>query len=256
MKQIKERMKLIVGRIFARSIPIKWIQREEGHWLTKHFPDNAVRLKTGPYGSQIEKLAMRTNSLGAQPLWDGYERKSTSEQPTRTPDRVRTDALMGEFYTRLAETFKPDTVVEFGSAFGVSGMYFLAGLEMSGGGQLLTFEPNRVWADIARNNLKQISDRFKLTVGTFEENICKVMDSGQSIDLALIDAIHTSKFVLPQLEMVVKKSRPGTIILLDDINFSEDMATCWKAIATDGRFCASAELGGRVGLLELRGMLL
>jgi len=97
----------------------------------------------------------------------------------------------------LVQKRKPEIIVEFGTAFGVSGMYFLAGLNLNKKGKLLTFDPNTVWAKLAKDNLSKISDRFKLTNGTFEDNIDNVLPEGQHIDIAFIDAIHTKEFVLP-----------------------------------------------------------
>jgi predicted O-methyltransferase YrrM len=142
-------------------------------------------------------------------------------------------------------------IVEFGTAFGVSGMYWLSGLQMNAFGRLLTFEPNEVWARIAGENLSVVSSRFELTVGTFEENIDRVLRPGESIDLAFIDAIHTSEFVRPQFEAVVARLAAGGLVLLDDIDFSRDMRSCWDGIREDDRVAASVEVE-RVGVVELR----
>ena len=83
-------------------------------------------------------------------------------------------------------------MVEFGTAFGVSGMYWLSGLESNNFGELLTFDPNEVWAEIARKNLSGISNRFQLVNGTFEDNIDAYLGSDRQIDMAFIDVIHTS----------------------------------------------------------------
>jgi len=119
-------------------------------------------------------------------------------------------------------------------------------------GELLTFDPNKVWADVARENIARIGNRFKLTIGTFEDNVDKSLSPDRGIDMAFIDAIHTSEFVNPQLDIVIKKSSSKALIMLDDINFSEDMKRCWQNVSADSRFSASAALGNRVGILELQ----
>src|SRR5690606_35868607 len=106
---------------------------------------------------------------------------------TRIPNDVRTNRLMGEFYSYLVQRAQPEIIVEFGAAFGVSGMYFLSGLETYSGGKLISFEPNVVWAEMARSNLSKISDKHELVSGTFEENIGRVLPSNKRIDLAFID---------------------------------------------------------------------
>ncbi|WP_431239116.1 O-methyltransferase [Mycolicibacterium aichiense] len=155
-----------------------------------------------PIHEKIAERAKITTKVGDQPLWEGYGQGAA----TRTPDQVKTQPEMGLAYSQLIEQIRPAVVVEFGTAFGMSGMYWLAGLELNGSGHLYTFDPNQVWADLARENLSAISDRFTLTIGTFEDNVGILPGP---IDFAFIDAIHTSDFVKPQFDIVASRSGPG-----------------------------------------------
>jgi len=131
-------------------------------------------------------------------------------------------------------------------------VYWLSGLEMNGAGRLLTFEPNEVWAHIAKANLAVIGERFELIVGTFEERIDGVLSPQETIDVAFIDAIHTSAFVNPQFEAVATRLSAGGLVLLDDIDFTSDMRSCWRnRMRDDARLAASVEVG-RVGVVEFR----
>lgn len=132
-------------------------------------------------------------------------------------------------YAHIVKSRRAGTVVEFGSAFGVSGMYFVAALEAQGHGHLYTFEVNSEWAAIARGNLAATGSRFVLTEGAFEDHASIVTTP---IDVCLIDAIHTTAFVLPQLDIVRSKAAPGAIVLFDDIDFSADMRECWRSIVS------------------------
>jgi predicted O-methyltransferase YrrM len=234
------------------NVPVAWIRKDRNSWLCQHLTGKAIKAGDTIYSSRIEKLAEETNKLGPQPLWQGYGDKNV-RGPTRVPNDVRTGRAMGNLFTYLVQKRQPNVVVEFGTAFGISGMYFLAGIESNQTGKLLTFEPNDVWREVAVHNLSQISNRFDSIAGTFEDNIADALPRGQGIDLAFIDAIHTKEFVLPQLEIVLSRSSDNAIIILDDINFSESMKECWKEVSMDIRFSCSAALGGRVGILELSG---
>src|SRR5262249_55564570 len=132
------------GRTFllqrSRRIPIRWLQRDDASWLARNLPGTGIRPRRNAYAIKIESLAAATNALGPQPLWEGYG-ENNRNGPTRVPAEVRTPNLMGELFTQLVTARRPRTIVEFGTAFGVSGMYFLAGLQINGGGELLTFEP-------------------------------------------------------------------------------------------------------------------
>lgn len=248
---VKQSIKYLHQRFIFRGMPVYWVKKEERSRLTEILAQDYIKPKITHYSQKIERLASKTNSLGAQPLWEGYKGDNLGGS-TRMPDRVRTATVMGNFYSYLVQKQKPRIIVEFGTAFGVSGMYFLAGINANNGGKLLTFEPNVVWANIAKSNLSQISDKFVLTVGTFEENIDNVLKKDQRIDMAFIDAIHTKEFVISQLDIVVARCNKNAIIILDDINFSDSMMDCWKSVSTDSRFSVSVSLDNRVGLLELK----
>jgi predicted O-methyltransferase YrrM len=196
--------------------------------------------------ARIEFLAARTQSLGPSALWSGYNIAAT-----RTSEEVRTRPSIGRFFTKVVMQRQPELIVEFGTAFGVSGMYWLAGLEHNRKGQLLTFEPNEHWATIAQENLSEIGHRFTLTLGTFEDHLEVVDRFPARIGIGFIDAIHTSEFVFAQLDLLIARCEPGALIFLDDIGFSPDMENCWQTIAGRSEYSAVAEID-RVGLIELR----
>lgn len=248
--RIKQLAKKFVPKYSSLKVPVEWIEKSDRSFLAQYFKDDFIEPEKTSYSSRIEELAKETNQFGPQPLWSGYQGNNIAG-PTRTPDVVRTSPTIGNLYCDLVQKLKPNTIVEFGTAFGVSGMYFLAGIESNRKGQLLTFEPNDVWRNIAVRNLAQISNRFNSVLGTFEEHIDRILAEAQTIDLAFIDAIHTKEFVISQLETVIARSNDKAIIILDDINFSDSMRECWKQVSRDRRFSSSVTISQRVGIIEL-----
>lgn len=246
---LKRLMDTAAYLLFPRPVHIRWLKRHPSSWLAQQYRGPLIKLEVSPLGEKIEQVAVSTHDLGAKPLWKGYGLETTGQ--TRRSNDVRTSRVMGNFYASLVVRRRPKVIVEFGAAFGISGMYWLAGIEANQEGTLLTFEPNEVWAQIAQANLSRISSRFTFTTGTFEDNIDACLPPGSSIDIAFIDAIHTREFVLPQVDLVVARSAPASLILIDDIEYTPDMKQCWEEIAADDRFSAAATLGSRVGILEL-----
>src|SRR6185312_8007491 len=98
-------------------------------------------------------------ALGEYALWEGYGQPGA----TRDAKAVSARRNIGCFYAWLARRRMPSSIIaEFGSAFGVSGMYWLSGIEERGCGELLSFEVNLDWARLAEANLASIGDRFHL----------------------------------------------------------------------------------------------
>ena len=194
----------------------------------------------------IEDLAWRTEQQGEKPLAPEYAQPGAS----RRPFQVRSSPVMGDVFAWLAERRRPQVIVEFGSAFGFSGMYWLTGLEAAGVGHLYSFEINPIWAEIARFNLSAISTRFTLTEGAFEEHVDKVVP--RPIDIAFVDGIHTYEWVMQQYAILKKRMAPKALLLFDDIDFATGrMRECWEDLASDKDVVAACELNHHVGVIEL-----
>lgn len=89
-------------------------------FLGRELSASAVTPPRPALAKKIEDLAAATHALGQQPLWEGYG-QNNARGPTREANDVRTPALFGAVYADLVSKLKPEIVVEFGTAFGVSG---------------------------------------------------------------------------------------------------------------------------------------
>jgi predicted O-methyltransferase YrrM len=226
-------------------LQLHWIRR--GGWLDGHL---IASLPHAPHQRQIEATARRTNARGAQPLAEAYGEANA----TRHPEQVRSSARLGDLYAWLVAQRRPDVVVEFGSAFGVSGMYFVSGMESVGCGHLYSFEINSDWADIAEVNIRSVAHRCTLTRGSVEELLESVVPS--AIDMALVDAIHTCDAIRRQYALLKPRMAAGALLLFDDIDFPKAgsrMREGWLEIAAAPEVVAAVEINGRLGIVELQG---
>lgn len=217
--------------------------------------DNLPPLLANPLPDcpEVEAQAIKAEAAGERPLWEGYSEVANyarSTQDGRSSEQVRTASEIGKFYALLTQRLAPDIIVEFGTAFGVSGMFWLTGLERAGKGRLMTYEPNAAWAAIARSSLEAISQRFTLTDGTFEEHAAATLQPG-TVGLAFIDAIHTEEFVMGQWAVLKPFMKPGGIVIFDDIDFSDSMRSCWAKVSVLPEVRASLTINPRVGIVEL-----
>lgn len=244
------------GKEWSRFLLEIEICRGENGWIdgpaSWSFPfDFPEIIELGP---KIEKIARITNRTGPHRLWEGYEQVQGYPNALgrlRTPDQVRTTASVGMVFAWLAAARESGAIIEIGTGFGVSGMYWLAGLR-PGGGHLHTFEANAAWAGMAKNNLAAISPHFTLTEGVFEDSADAAL-KGVRADVALVDGIHDGVIVRRQMETLRRFLAPDAIVVLADINFSKDMARCWEELRDDPDFSVSATIGPRIGLVELAG---
>lgn len=132
----------MVDRNVARNLTRFTYIRTRAGWLSENLP--AEPLLELSEEAVIEARSKAMDQTGPHRIWEGYD--AVKEYPgglikEHTASQVRTRATEERFFAWLATTRRATTVVEFGSAFGVSGMYWLAGLKPTGG-FLYAFEPN------------------------------------------------------------------------------------------------------------------
>jgi predicted O-methyltransferase YrrM len=250
---LKSILKQTVAHLWRPTITVNWIRQGSDSWMARYLRQGSQRIRADRRAAKIERLSARNEKLGSQKVLDAYlELENHHGRPdTRTPSEVRCSFRMGNFFSHVVRLRRPELIVEFGAAFGVSGMYWLSGLETNGKGKLLSFEPNEIWAATAEMNLAVIGSRFKMIKGTFEDHIDAELKDGEKIGIALIDAIHTDAFVLPQFELIAERLAPGGLVLVDDIHF-KGMNQCFDKIATDPRVKSSAVLCDHVGMVEFK----
>lgn len=220
--------------------PLKWVSR--GGWIA----DLPGRFPPAPQKERIQALAVGNNDdLGPQQLAPEYELPGVAY----TVSDVSSPPIQGDLYAWLVEQRRPETVVEFGSGFGVSGMYFAAGLEANQCGHLYSFEINERWAQVAEHAIAEISRRFTLTRGSFEDHVHVVPGR---IDLAFVDGIHTYDFVMKQWQILQPRMSPGGLVLFDDISYGQGMREAWLEISRSATVAGGVEFRHRLGLVECR----
>lgn len=263
MRSFSQKVLPFVGALKRRFKPrselfLTWIRHNPESWLEKNLTTEVIRIAETDRHRAIEAIAAAINAKGPQRLWKGYEdvyRKNRSvphsQAPLeRMPDQVRTQPEMGRLFCWLAEKRAPSLVVEIGTAFGISTRYWAEGIKAANGGRLLTFEANDTWHKIASAHLADYKGIVVTKSELFEASIDSCLKSGEKIDIAFVDAIHTDEVVSRQLEILIQRLNSRGLILVDDISFSEDMKSCWNKWASDARVSASVAVADRVGIIE------
>src|SRR3984957_10756393 len=126
----------------------------------------------------------------------------------------------GALLYMLARGCGAQTIVEFGTSFGISTLHLAAALRDNGGGQLITseFEPSKVAR--ARENLRAggLIDLVEIREGDALKTLS--VNLPESIDLLLLDG---AKALYPEiLSLVESRLRPGAFIVADNADYSPD----------------------------------
>ena len=154
----------------------------------------------------------------------------------------------GTLLYMLARSAHAQTIVEFGTSFGISTLHLAAALKDNGGGHLITseFEPSKVAR--ARANLS--AGGLIELVEIREGDALQTLNAGlpDTIDLLLLDG---AKALYPEiLSLVESRLRPGAFIVADNADDSPDYLTLMRAPASgyiSVPFGEDVELSMRIG---------
>ncbi|RYE31555.1 MAG: class I SAM-dependent methyltransferase, partial [Sphingobacteriaceae bacterium] len=135
---------------------------------------------------------------------------------------------LAQLLFRLAEHFKPKTLIELGTCLGVTSLYLH---QANPSAQLTTIEGCKEIADVAVKNF-QISEakNINLKVGNFDEVLPGLLGTLQNIDFVFIDGNHTEEATLRYFDWILPKTYDKTVIIFDDIYWSKGMKSAWKKI--------------------------
>lgn len=151
---------------------------------------------------------------------------------------------------RLVRELAPRRCLELGTAFGVSGAYQAAALELNGSGSLTTLEGSSEWAQIAERGFSELGlARVQTLVGPISETFEEAARGGP-FDYAFIDAEHAEEAILGYFDTMLPDLAGEAVVVFDDIDWSEGTWTAWCAVAAHKRVFRSVALG-RMGIVAL-----
>ncbi|PIY08548.1 MAG: SAM-dependent methyltransferase [Flexibacter sp. CG_4_10_14_3_um_filter_32_15] len=152
---------------------------------------------------------------------------------------------------RLVEYFKPKTILELGTSLGISTL-FMALAADSSKTQIITFEGCPQIAEKAKENFEELEqENIEIIVGNIDKTLPKTLISLTSLDFIFLDANHRYEPTLNYFNQILEKCHNDTVIILDDIHWSEGMEKAWKEIIKHEKVTVSIDLF-QLGLIFLR----
>jgi len=173
---------------------------------------------------QLEAVLGRLFAAAAQDADRAAQLPSGRTDATASPLQ-RADALAdfyipisaeaGRLLYALTRASRPDTVVEFGTSFGISTIYLAAAVTDNGTGRVLTTELSSTKVKAAQSNLAEAGVDGPVTIlaGDARQTLA---DLAGPIGLVLLDG--WKDLCLPVLRLLEPKLAPGALVAADDID--------------------------------------
>ncbi|MCD4663796.1 MAG: class I SAM-dependent methyltransferase [Bacteroidales bacterium] len=189
----------------------------------KKYPDY-IKVETLRKELIGNKRKISVEDLGAGSVVDKGEQRAISQITKYSSKPLK----YGRLLYRLTNYFKPDTILELGTSLGLSSAYMVFGNAAS---QVTSIEGCPNISGLAAENFKKLSiDNINLITGNFDEILPDVLNSLKHLDFVFIDGNHRKEPTIKYFEQCLSKINNDSIIIFDDIHWSEGMEAAWKYI--------------------------
>lgn len=129
---------------------------------------------------------------------------------------------------KMAHHYRPNTILELGTSFGITTSYLATANSSS---QVITIEGSKeistrtkkVWEELGVKNIE-------LLTGNIDDVLEEVLESVKKIDFALLDGNHRYEPTMRYFNQIFPYCHLDSILILDDIHWSEEMNDAWKKI--------------------------
>jgi predicted O-methyltransferase YrrM len=191
------------------------IQDKNEVWGADEIESVRTKLLNNPFPIEV-------TALGSTPRpASGKEKLSEIATKSLAPPEL------AQLYARIIKHFKAETIIELGTSLGLTTLY----LALRNEAQVVTLEGNKAVADIAITNF-EFFDKKNITVihGNIDNTLKEAMFNMRRVDFALIDANHRYEPTMRYFDLVSKRVKEKSIVIIDDIHRSAEMAKAWEEI--------------------------
>ena len=145
-----------------------------------------------------------------------------------------------ELLFRIVNFAQPKISIELGTSLGLTSLYLAMAAKQS---TLYTLEGSESLAHYSSQLfLKNEAKSICSINGKFEDTLPSLLAGLEKIDFVFIDGNHTKETTLNYFTLLIEKSHNETIMVFDDINWSEGMQEAWDIIRKNERVKISIDL--------------
>jgi len=146
----------------------------------------------------------------------------------------------GQLFYRIMNSCNPETILELGTSFGITTAYLASAKSDA---RCITMEGCPEIARVAQENFDSLQlKNIEIVVGNIDEKLPSVMANAEKLDVVFLDANHCCEAVLNYFEQCIPKIHEKTIVIIDDIYWSKDMAQAWEIIKNHKRTVSTIDL--------------
>lgn len=156
---------------------------------------------------------------------------------------------LAQLIYRLVADLQPKNIIELGTCLGTTSVYLQKAAPLA---HVYTFEGCPETAKIAAESFGKAGEKnINLIVGNFDDTLKGVIDGLDQIDFMFVDGNHQKDATLKYFEWALPKVHENTLLIFDDIYWSEGMKEAWSQIKAHPQVTVTVDLFW-IGLVYFR----
>lgn len=206
------------------------------------FYQKVVRKRNHTQYPEIESLRKSllkdTTSIEVEDFGAGSRKNKSNQRKIKSITKnAAISKKYGQLLTRIVSYYKIENILELGTSMGIGTAYLASG---NPNGLVRTIEGCATIAQRANENLNKLAiANYELMVGEFSSHLS--VDQ-KTYDLIYIDGNHQYQPTIDYFKFALEHSHDETVIIFDDIYWSEEMERAWANIKKDRSINVSIDL--------------
>jgi predicted O-methyltransferase YrrM len=147
---------------------------------------------------------------------------------------------LAQLLYRLVADLKPHNIIELGTCLGTTTLYLQ---NAAPDAKVYTLEGCPETARISKETFKNGGiDAVEPTVGNFDDTLPGIIDNLPQLDFVFVDGNHQKKATLKYFEWCLPKIHENTMLIFDDIYWSQGMKEAWAQIKAHPQVTVTIDL--------------
>lgn len=135
---------------------------------------------------------------------------------------------LAQLLYRLAADLQPKNIIELGTCLGTTSVYLQ---KAAPNAKIYTLEGCPQTAGVAKQTFEKAqTGSIELVVGNFDDILPGIINGLNRLDLVFVDGNHRKDATIKYFEWCLPKVHEGTLLIFDDIYWSEGMKEAWAQI--------------------------
>jgi predicted O-methyltransferase YrrM len=184
----------------------------------------------------VDNRMITITDLGAGSLLNNNKQKRVGDIAANALKQPK----LAQLLYRLVAHFKPRNMIELGTCLGITTLYLQ---KAAPDARVYTMEGCPQTAGVAKETFKQAGlNAVELITGNFDDNLPAVINNLDQLDFVFVDGNHQKDATLKYFEWCLPKVHEDTLLIFDDIYWSEGMKEAWAQIKAHPQVTVTVDL--------------